>query len=350
MIKIFLSVRDKNDEEIKRKELLFKIQTTEVETEIIKNSSERLIETHIEYSVAIDETEQFCVFTAREFNELFTKYFIPTLKNESFMIPIKDYQQGNLIIPVWKKSLKNETTTFKHGLYKYSYNINSDMFFVKYEGDKTLKEITEYPFGSFNGKNISYKNLYSNTKIKNFDFNNLNMSCCVDSSGMFSNCDRLEEVKDIVFSRRIGNISEMFSYCFSLKHCEFIKNNIVLDTLNAKNIFAFCVNLLSVDISTLILKGKYTFDISPFIGCKSLSKIVCQTYTWTKIKDNLCHREFWAPELTQKQRLKKLKECRTITLKTDNNKLYVEFINSFFIKPSLVNIKNDIFYVLPSKN
>ena len=290
-------------------------------------------------SNTLDTTGKFQMFTAREYNDLFNKYFIPTTHNNVFMLDKQQYDDGLFTIHCWTKT--KTTRSFTYNDYQYTYRSQINMFVVKYIGDS--EHIDKYPFGSFNGLDISYKGMYAGCNIKSFDMSKLVCDCCIDMSNMFENCYSLQQIDNFaITNHRLHSMQSMFSNCCSLTHIDMsMSAYMTLASSDVANCFAFCSNLVSVDISNLLIKNKCNNQTSMFIGCKRLVQLKCQTYTWNKIKSTLPCFDYWMV-----QNRKTLKPFTIIEIPVDNNAIALTFVNTFYDDISVVNIGDDKYRVL----
>ena len=283
----------------------------------------------------------YTVYTSRDYDKLFDQYFIPTAFDQKFMLT-----HGSTFIPGWTKPKEGKSTSFVFNGYKYFYNGAFNMFSVEYVAkmEENDTEIHSFPFVSFNGLPISYKNLYKDLPIKSFDFNNLLMDCCVDIHGMFEGCIHLEEVRNFIVEHdRVKDIANLFKCCSSLHEVDMSSVILSLDTASVKHCFAFCRNLERVNIANMVLQGKFLYESSMFIGCKSLKEVIAQPYSWRKIVEHVPMKEFWTIWC---ERLAKLPSLTYTSIRDNDNNIANRYVNSFFIEPTVTRINGDVFIVL----
>ena len=291
----------------------------------------------------LDITGRFHEYTAREYNKLFNKLFIPSIHMDVFIISKEDFNKGVFTIHAWKTTnRKTSTTTFTHGDYTYTYNPLYNIFSVKYVGNKDVDEIKTYPFPSFNGIDIDYNGLYKGCKIKRFDMSKLVLDCCVDISNMFKNCEYLKNVNFIIQQNRIQNMKGLFNGCRSLTKLDM--SNCIYMMLTSDNIskcFNYCQSLTDINIDKILIKGNFNKNTSMFTGCKRLVNIICNPRVYDKIKSTLPCYEYWIPTNN-----KHLTPLRKIELVVNNNNTSVCYRNTYNDVITVVNIKDDKYKVL----
>lgn len=288
----------------------------------------------------INRGYRYSEFTAREYNYLFDKYFIPTTKNETFMILNEDIDNGIYMIPCWERAKNN--ISFEYNDYLYKYIKIDNIFNVQYMGNK--EEIIQYPLPAFNGMFISYNRLYKDCKIKQFDMSKLSTDCCFDISEMFKNCVNLTDINNFVISfKNIHFMNSVFEGCVRLSKIDMSNcDSVSIYAENITKMFALCQSLTDVNISNLIISHSLDYNDSLFLGCKSLTNITCLSTQWVKIYRDIvpCH-EYWIPQ--QKRKYKPLTEI-TITLKNDGS--VTTYTNTYNSDITVVNVGDNTYKVL----
>ena len=291
----------------------------------------------------LDITNRYHEFTAREYNNLFDKLFIPTIKNETFIITKEDYNNGVSSIPCWQKTNSKSKQQFEYNDYKYTYDPLFNVIYVKYIGDKTIDEIKTYPLPSFNGIDIVYKGLYKGCAIKAFDMSKIMFDCCIDTSEMFMDCVNLLEVNNFdIKYHKIQCMKNMFNGCIKLTKIDTSNSGYIgLSANDIETMFAYCQSLKEVNISNILIKNSFSKHNSIFLGCKSLVKLTCQPYAWTKIKNIIACSEYWIP--TTKTILKPLS---IVNINNNTNNIATTYINTYNDNIAVVNIGDDKYKVL----
>ena len=291
----------------------------------------------------LDITDRYHEFTAREYNELFDKLFIPTIKNETFMISKQDYDNGVYTIPCWTKMNAKNKQQFIYDNYKYTYDPLFNIFTVKYTGAKDIDELKSYPLPSFNGIGISYKGLYKGCAIKSFDMSKLTLDCCIDISEMFMNCINLCEVNNFAIKyHRIHNMKNMFNGCIMLTKLDMSNSVYIgLSAIDIELCFAYCQSLKELNISNILIKNTFSKYNSMFLGCKSLVKLTCQPYVWAKVKNLVPCSDYWIPAT-----LKTLKPLMVVDINDNNNNIATTYINTYNDTITVVNIGDNAYKVL----
>ena len=286
----------------------------------------------------LDITNRYHEFTAREYNNLFDKLFIPTIKNETFMIT---NSMGS--IPCWQKANSKSKQHFEYNDYKYTYDTLFNVIRVKYIGDKNIDEIKTYPFPSFNGIDIIYKGLYKGCFIKTFDMSKLILDCCIDTSEMFMDCVNLLEVNNFdIKYHKIQCMKNMFNGCIRLTKIDMSNSDYIgLSANDVETMFAYCQSLKEVNISNILIKNSFNKHNSMFLGCKSLIKLTCQPYVWTKIKNIIACSDYWIPmtKIT-------LKSLSVVNINDNNSNIATTYINTYNDNIAVVNIGNNNYKVL----
>ena len=129
---------------------------------------------------------------------------------------------------------------------------------------------------------------YGCSSLKIFDFNvNKNseesLINITDLSSAFADCGNLTQmIISNINSKNNLNMNNMFLNCVSLKRMDFSPLFIYNDKINVSNmrkIFKNCVNLASVEFSILSLSTVYDFS-EAFYGCISLTEIDLSGYNY----------------------------------------------------------------------
>lgn len=273
----------------------------------------------------IDNSKRFRTYRYNKYNNIFDKYYIPTIIPYTFITsdkiePYKSLPKNTII--AFKKSSQNPSSfSFVFREYKYTFNKHDNNFNITYVGEDK-KNINTYPFGGFNDVTVSYEECYEGCKFIDFDFDNIIMDMCISTKNMFYKCDNLINVKNLVLMKNIiQDMSYMFCFCKSLTYIDLSKCNLTLDVNKVKKMFGFCQNLKEVNIRDIkIYKDDYdniNSDDSLFKGCINLRKITTMTESWNIIKETLILHDYWIKESEYIAKLRKLEKQEKANINED---------------------------------
>ena len=106
------------------------------------------------------------------------------------------------------------------------------------------------------------------------DFQNLDVSDCVDFSFMFAFCQSLQNLNGLEIWKIFNgiNFSKMFSYCISLQNINALKNWDVSDGTDFSFMFSYCESLQNIDALTNWNVSNEEYFSWIFQNCQSLKK------------------------------------------------------------------------------
>lgn len=288
-----------------------------------------------------DITKRFNRYMKQEYNKIFDEYFIPTVIRNTFITsttvpPYKELPKNTIL--AFKRPSDNKTSvSFDYGDYNYTKEGNE--FKVKYIGDK--KEITKFPFGGLSEYKVNFYECYKETKITNFDFNNLMLDMCVSMERMFYKCKNLVKVSNIaphLYKIPLKDMSEMFAYCYSLSDVDIGDLNQTFNIYQLQRMFYACLSLKKLDISGIKLKGRYGEDVdesSMFSHCYNLREITCTKDQLIEIKTSLPNYMLWIDErIYDKYNSKEMDKQKGSPSKKTRK---IKFINTFYKNKLLIS-------------
>lgn len=293
-----------------------------------------------------DATKRFMMYAYNKYNDLFDKYYIPTIFSKTFItsttVPAyKDLPKNSIIAFVRGENDKDKKITITYNNYSYVKEAKAKEFNVKYIGpDK--EEITEFPFGGFNDYRINLYSCYEKTPIKTFDFNNLIIDKCVSMERMFNACLNLKEVKNfnsIGYNKLVINdMSEMFSLCYRLENVDIKNLKHTIHIYQIQRMFQCCISLKEIDISGLTLIGKYGSDIedsSMFNCCYNLRKIIMSLDVMRVIKNTLPFYKLWMDQRDYKHKTSNDKKKHNI--QSSQKTRVLTYLNTLFMPSIKIN-------------
>lgn len=299
----------------------------------------------------LDASKRFLMYAYNKYNDLFDKYYIPTIFSKTFItsstVPAyKNIPKNSIIAFTKNEGDKDKKITITYNNYSYVKEAKAKEFNVKYIGpDKS--EITEFPFGGFSDYKINMFGCYEKTKIKTFDFNNLIIDKVISMERMFNSCLFLKEIKNfnsIGYNKLVlSDISEMFSLCVRLEYVDIKDLKHSIHIYQAQRAFQGCLSLKEIDLSGLTLIGKYGSDVedsSMFNCCYNLRKIIMSLDLMRVIKNTLPFPKLWIDQREYKLKTSKDKKKHNVqpSQKTKN----LTYLNTLFMPSIKINgIFND---------
>ena len=282
-----------------------------------------------------DITKRFDKYSHNSYNKYFDDYLIPTVISNTFITSktISPYKElpKNTIIAFERPKKKTSTMSFTFG--DYEYTKEGKEFNVKYIG-KHKTEITTFPFGGFSEYKVNYVECYAGLKITKFDFSNLMMDRCVSTERMFYKCIELKEVLNFaphLYKIPLSDMTEMFAYCVNLVDIDLSELNQSFNIYRIQRMFYSCISLKKIDISGLKLVDKYGDDAeesSMFANCYGLRELLCLKDQVLLIRESLPMCKLWVDERFYKKDKNKEENGKNNSISKKTKKL--KLINTFF--------------------
>ena len=139
----------------------------------------------------------------------------------------------------------------------------------------------------FNNNITNCKNFFKKcTNIISLDLSNFNTSNIIDMEDMFSECNKLKEIKGInkIITNEVTNMSGLFNECFELEYLDLSN----FDTANVSNMsfmFNHCHKLKVIKGINKFITDKVTAMNTMFQQCNELEYLDIYNFNTSNVSD-----------------------------------------------------------------
>ena len=149
----------------------------------------------------------------------------------------------------------------------------------------------------FNDDITNCKNFFKKcTNIISLDFSNFNTSNIIDMEDMFSECNKLKEIKGInkIITNKVTNMSGLFNECFELEYLDLSNFN-TANVTDMECMFNGCTKLKEIIGINKFITNKVTAMNGMFQQCNELEYLDLSNFNTANVTDmsfmfNKCHK------------------------------------------------------------